>query len=169
MKFYEFRVSLKGMSNSKESSFVKYFISIGLVILFLMYVNRWGIFASPSYNGIEDDPNIFTVVDDNFAGLAGPESGLVLLDFWAPWCGPCRVFGPTIAEIAAEKKGEVTVGTVNIDNNASLGREFGISAIPTVVLLNNGKTVWQDSGVIPKKFILDEIQPFINASAENAD
>lgn len=157
------------MPKSGKNSFTEYLVTFLLLLVLVMYINRWGVFAPASYAGIEDDPNIVVVMDDNFADLAGPDSGLVLLDFWAPWCGPCRVFGPTIAEIAAEKKGEITVGTVNVDKNGALGKKYDITGIPTVVLLQNGKTVWRDTGVVPKRYILDEIQAFIPEPSTEVD
>ena len=82
------------------------------------------------------------------------ESNLpVLVDFWAGWCGPCKMLAPTIEEIAKEYEGKVKVGKVNIDDFSSLAIKYGVASIPTVVLFKNGQAVDKSVGFVPKDVI----------------
>ena len=77
----------------------------------------------------------------------------VLLDFWAPWCGPCRMVSPIVDEIAAER-GDIKVGKVNVDEEQELAGQFGVMSIPTLVVIKGGKVVNQMVGARPKSQIL---------------
>ena len=78
----------------------------------------------------------------------------VLLDFWAPWCAPCRMVAPTVEEIASERV-DIKVGKINVDEQPELENKFGIMRIPTLVVMKNGKIVQRVSGVRPKNTILE--------------
>ena len=81
----------------------------------------------------------------------------VLVDFWATWCGPCRMIAPTVEEIAKEYAGKIKVGKVNVDDEMSLAAEYGIEVIPTLVFFKDGKVVKRTTGVLDKA----EIQTII--------
>lgn len=103
----------------------------------------------------KEDLNMSTmnINKDNFQNEVMHSQKPVLLDFWAPWCGPCRMVSPFIEEIAQERS-DIKVGKVNVDEQPELARQFGVMSIPTLVVMKNGKIVNQAMGVRPKAAIL---------------
>ena len=94
-----------------------------------------------------------TVTQDNYEEEVLKSDKPVLLDFWASWCGPCRMLAPVIAELAEEYAGRVKVGKVNVDEEPELADAFRVSSIPLVVLIKNGSVVAQSVGYRPKEEI----------------
>ena len=90
---------------------------------------------------------------DNFRNEVLDSEKPVLLDFWAPWCGPCRMVSPIVDEIASER-GDIKVGKVNVDEQPELAAQFGVMSIPTLVVMKGGKVVNQMVGARPKAQIL---------------
>ncbi len=94
------------------------------------------------------------ITNENFEREVLNSDKPVLIDFWAPWCGPCRMLSPTIAEIAEEYKDKVKVGKVNVDEEGELASMFRVSSIPMLVVMKNGKVVNTSVGVRPKSQIV---------------
>ena len=94
------------------------------------------------------------ITSENFEREVLNSDKPVLIDFWAPWCGPCRMLSPTITEIAEEYKDKVKVGKVNVDEEAELAAMFRVSSIPLLVVMKDGKVVNSAVGVRPKSQIL---------------
>ena len=99
---------------------------------------------------------VMNVTKENFAEIAGGAKP-VLLDFYAGWCGPCRMVSPLVDQIADERS-DLTVGKINVDEQAELAAQFGVMSIPTIVVMKNGRVTAQEVGFRPKAAILDMLK-----------
>ena len=97
--------------------------------------------------------SVIHITKDNFESIVNQSEQPVLIDFWAPWCGPCQMVGPIIEEIAAERD-DIIVGKINVDDEMELARRFRIVSIPTIIVMKNGEKVSTAIGYKPKADIL---------------
>jgi thioredoxin 1 len=102
------------------------------------------------------DTNTIVISDDSFTEMTKKHPKIVV-DCWAPWCGPCRMISPIVDELAKEYKGQITFGKLNVDENVMLTRKFHIMGIPTLLFIENGELVDTIVGVVPKDSIVDRI------------
>ena len=98
------------------------------------------------------------VTDNNFAAEVLEASEAVLVDFWAPWCGPCRIVAPHLEELNAERD-DLTVVKLNVDENPETAAKYGIMSIPTLILFRNGQVAKQVVGALPKARLQQELEP----------
>ena len=102
------------------------------------------------------------ITDDNFENEVVKCKQPVMIDFWAEWCGPCKMIAPTIDEISKEYSGKIKVGKVNVDENPGISGKFGIRSIPTLIFFKDGAIVEQMIGVQPKGSIKSKIDELIS-------
>ena len=103
------------------------------------------------------NPSIVHTSDATFDKDVLKSEKPVLLDFWAEWCGPCRMVGPVVEEIAKEYEGKAVVGKVNVDHNPGISVKFGIRNIPALLFFKNGEIVDKQIGAVPKSILTDKL------------
>ena len=89
--------------------------------------------------------------------------GVVMIDFWAAWCGPCRIISPTIEELSKEYSGKIKVLKLNTDENSDIASRYQVMGIPTIMFFKNGTKLDQIVGVVPKQFLKSKIESFLNS------
>ncbi len=105
--------------------------------------------------------NIVELSDDNFNSEVEQQSGAVLVDFWAPWCGPCRMVAPIVDELSTEYSGKIKVGKLNTDEAPQVAMKYGIRSIPTLIIFKDGQPAEQIVGAVPKDHIEEKLEKVI--------
>lgn len=106
------------------------------------------------------------VTDDAFENIVLESTTPVLVDFWAPWCGPCLMVAPILDKIAEEYDDRLIVAKVNTDDNPSWAMQYGVQGIPTMLLINDGKVVHRQVGALPEPYLRDMVDEFVGAVEE---
>lgn len=101
------------------------------------------------------------ITDSNFAEVALSTDKPVMIDFWAEWCGPCRMVTPIVEEMSNDYNGKAIVGKVNVDENPDISAKFGIRNIPTIIFLKGGQVVDKSVGAVPKNVLTEKMEALI--------
>lgn len=134
-------------------------IILAFLAFFVLYI-AYNYKKMKNMPDVPESANIKILNNKNFKPQI--KSGIVLVDFWAPWCGPCKMMTPVLNDVAETEGGKVTIGKVNVDNQQQLAQKFNIRNIPTLVLFNNGKEVNRYMGVKTKKFLVKEVDRILS-------
>jgi len=131
-------------------------IIIGSIILGFLILNVYARIKMKLLPKVADHANILTLTDKNFQQQT--KNKLVLVDFWAEWCAPCKMMAPVLNDVAGDLTGNSHVGKLNIEQYQSMAQQFNVRSIPTLILFKNGKEVKRFVGIKQKDFLLKEIQ-----------
>jgi thioredoxin 1 len=106
--------------------------------------------------------NVVTVTDQNFGEVTA--QGVSMVDFWAVWCGPCRIVAPIVEQLADEYQGQITVGKLDVDHNPRTAAQYNVRSIPTILFLQDGKVVDQVIGAVPRQALEHKLQHVLNGA-----
>ncbi len=101
------------------------------------------------------------ITDANYGETVEKSDKPVIIDFWAEWCGPCRMVGPIVEELAEDYKDQIVVGKIDVDNNPEATSKFGIRNIPTVIFVKNGEVIDKQVGAVPKSTLEDKLKTIL--------
>ena len=135
-------------------------VIIGSLILGFLILNIYARIRMKLLPKVEDHANILTLTDKNFQQQT--KNKVVLVDFWAEWCVPCKMMAPVLNEVASDLTGNSYVGKLNVEQYQSMAQQFNVRNIPTLILFRNGKEVKRFVGIKQKDFLLKEIQLITN-------
>ena len=129
-------------------------IAITIVALFAVYM-IYSFRRMKNMSAVPESEKIITLTDKNFQNQI--KKGLVMVDFWAEWCMPCKVMGPVLNELAENSDFQAVVAKLNVDHYQSVSQQFGVRGIPTIILFKNGKEVDRIVGIKPKDFLIKQV------------
>lgn len=135
------------------------YIVIAVIVAAVVYL-RFKYLRIKNMPETEEHKNIVTLTATNFQQQA--KEGVMLVDFWAAWCMPCKMMAPILNEIAGEVEGSAKVGKVNVEEHQQLSAKFSVRNIPTLILFKNGREVERFVGVKPKDFLIKQIKKYVN-------
>ncbi len=123
---------------------------------------RTGSGRSAQHNERERDmagtDTLVELTDDTFDSQVVQHQGLVMVDFWATWCGPCQIIAPVVAQLAEEYEGRVKVGKVDVDTNQKISMEFNVRSIPSILFFKDGNHVDTVVGAVPKPYLVEKLE-----------
>lgn len=129
---------------------------LGAIVIYLVYTTYKRYSLLKNYNP-EDESDKLLILDDKQFNTSIAK-GVTLVDFWAPWCAPCRMIAPIVSDLADEFDGQAQVAKINIDENKTVAATYGIRSIPTLIIFKDGKPAKQISGIKPKSILSKAIR-----------
>jgi thioredoxin 1 len=108
------------------------------------------------------------ITDESFEKIVMQSELPVIVDFWAPWCNPCKMIAPTLDKLAKELEGKIVIAKVNTDDHAEWMQKFGIQGIPTLLFVSNGKVVHRQVGALPERMLRDVVSQFMEVAGQQA-